>query len=286
MSVRIEIRTTPEALRDLTIESIAGLCDLGYGISDNAYVLAQGETGKFNILFSSAPIGRGMEVSLEERKVVIGLPLPNTPHDIELCYRLTAELCKKLKLETFHRDGEEIPYTQSASLITVDLQASLNALRNMEQQIRSGEQSTLSVFGALNPIVLGIPEFDAIGDTLYGFQDLLDRLQQMDAYYTVPRFFRLEGGPVVGMYFLAEDLLAVMAHDPAPVYQKVEGISGYYVRIPGQYDIPYADFMAHAEHTGRYDAAHDLVRLTADTCALLAAQYAVDLRTGQRPHME
>ncbi|MBQ1251005.1 MAG: DUF4299 family protein [Clostridia bacterium] len=286
MSVRIEIRTTPEALRDLTIESIAGLCDLGYGISDNAYVLAQGETGKFNILFSSAPIGRGMEVSLEERKVVIGLPLPNTPHDIELCYRLAGELCKKLKLETFHRDGEEIPYTQSASLITVDLQASLNALRNMEQQIRSGEQSALSVFGALNPIVLGIPEFDAIGDTLYGFQDLLDRLQQMDAYYTVPRFFRLEGGPVVGMYFLAEDLTAVMAHDPVPAYQKVEGVSGYYVRIPGQYDIPYADFMAHAEHIGRYDAAHDLVRLTADTCALLAAQYAVDLRTGQRPHME
>ena len=286
MAVRIEIRTNPEALRDLTIEKIAALCDLGYGISDNAYVLAQGETGKFNILFSSAPIGRGMEVSLEERKVVIGLPLPNTPHDISLCYRLTGEICKTLGLETFHRDGEEIPYAQSASLITIDLQSSLNALRNMEQQVRSGEQTSASVFGALNPVVLGIPEFDAIGDTLYGFQDLLDRLQQMDAYYTVPRFFRLEDGPVVGMYFLAEDLLAVMAHDPAPVYQKVEGISGYYVRIPGQYDIPYVDFMAQVEHVERYDATHDVVCLRPDTCALLAAQYAVDLRTGQRPEIE
>ena len=286
MAVRIEIRTNPEALRELTIEKIAALCDLGYGISDNAYVLAQGETGKFNILFSSAPIGRGMEVSLEERKVVIGLPLPNTPHDISLCYRLTGEICKTLGLETFHRDGEEIPYTQSASLITIDLQSSLNALRNMEQQVRSGEQTSASVFGALNPVVLGIPEFDTIGDTLYGFQDLLDRLQQMDAYYTVPRFFRLEDGPVVGMYFLAEDLLAVMAHDPAPVYQKVEGISGYYVRIPGQYDIPYADFMARVEHVERYDATHDVVCLRPDTCALLAAQYAVDLRTGKRPEIE
>ncbi len=286
MSVHIEIRTTPEAIRDLTIEGIAALCDLGYGIADSTYVLAQGETGKYNILFSSASIGRGVEVSLEERKVVIGLPLPNTPHDISLCYRLVGEICKKVGQETFHRDGEEIPYAQSASLVTVDLQASLNALRNMEQQVRSGEQASVSVFGALNPIVLEGQDFDRIGDTLSGFQDLLDHLQQMDAYYTSPRFFRLEDGPVVGMYFLAEELPAIMAHDPAPAYQKIEGVDGYYVRIPGQYDIHYADFMAQVEHTGRYDATHDIVCMSADTCALLAAQYAVDIRTGKRPHLE
>ena len=41
MAVRIEIRTNPEALRDLTIEKIAALCDLGYGISDNAYEIGR-----------------------------------------------------------------------------------------------------------------------------------------------------------------------------------------------------------------------------------------------------
>lgn len=282
MSVHIELRTTPEKLRTLTIEEIAALLDLGYGISDNAYVLAQGETGKYNILFDRSRIGRGFEVSIEERKVSIGLPLPNTPYDIELCYRLTEALCKRLELPAFHRENEEIPVGQSASLITVDLQGSINAIRNMEQEIRSSEKKTVSVFGALYPIVLGSEEFDAIGDTLNGFEHLLDRLQQIDAYYAVPRFFRLEGGPVVGMFFLSEDLPVVLPQDPNPVYQTLDGISGYYVRIPDQKDIPYAVFLEHIEKTGRYDATHDLYRMTAEQSLHLAMEHAVDMRTGER----
>ncbi len=287
MSVYIELRTTPEAIRALSIEEIAGLEQLDYGISDGAYVLARGETGKYNILFSAKRIGRGFEVSLEERKVSISLPLPNTPHDIDLCYRLTARLCRRLGLDSFNRDGEDIPLAEAASLVTIDLQASLNAIRNMAHEIGEGKSQSISVFGALYPIVIGPQELEYIGGTLDGFEALLDRLQQMDAWYAVPRFFRLESdeagkdGPVVGMFFIGEDLPVILPRDPAPAYQKVEGIAGYYVRIPDQNDIPYADFWSHVDHVEHYDAEHDILCLSKEVILHLAEQHTVNMLTGE-----
>ena len=282
MSVYIEIFTTPQAMQTLTIPEVAALCDLRYGISDGSYVLAQGETGKYNILFS-APIGRGVEVSLEARKVGIVLPLPNTPHDIALCYRLVEKLCAHLQVDSFVRDGETIPAAEAPFLVPIELQASLNAIRNMEQELRDGKQQTFSVFGALNPIVLDLREFDAIGGTLDGYEILLDHLQQLDAWYAVARFFRLEGedgtGPVVGMFFIGEDTSVVLPLDPAPAYQQVEGVDGYYVRIPGESDIPYAEFLSHVEQEQRYDAAHVVVRLSGETIRHLAQHHAVNMVT-------
>lgn len=281
MSVHIEIRTNPAAIAALTIEEIAALEHLRYGISDGAYVLAQGETGKYNILFDGNRIGRGFEVTLEERKITIALPLPNTPHDIALCYRLTESLCRRLGLEQFSRDGEEIPLGQAASLITLDLQASVGALRDMEQQIEVDSEHTVSVFGALNPIVVGPRERTAIGGTLDGFEAMLDQMQRLDAWYAVPRFFRLEDGPVVGMYFIGEDMPVILPRDPAPAYQQIEGVDGYYVRIPGHRDIPYALFWDGVTHEGPYDATHDLIRMSADQCAHLGTCCTYNMRTRQ-----
>lgn len=275
MSVNVEIKRNIS----ITVQDIASLKDLNYGVSDNHYNLEIGEIGKHTILYDSKCIGRGFELSFEESLIVLRLTLPTTCYEIELFYELVKRICEKMNVDIFIRDDEIVSLERIDNCVEADVDASLNAIKNIDQSIREKENHSMILFGALNPIELGLKEVDEIDCSLIQFEKLMNRLQQKDVYYATPKYYQRKDGSVFGVYFIGEKIVSIVPNNPKSPFFNIEQLDSHYVRIPDKNDIPYEDFIQHVDKLEDYDNGHIMISLDENKIHELSKNYAQDMTT-------
>lgn len=210
------------------------------------------------------------------------LPLPSTPTEIELFYHLAKDICKKLKIKEFTRDEEIVSVEDINQLIELDKNTSITALKSISSKINHEETKHFVICGALNPITLGEREIQEIDNELEKFENLLNRLQQLDVYYASPSFYKLKNEAIIGLYCIGEEIASVVPLDPISPFNKNNGIDVYYVAIPEYNKIKYEDFINNVEKIGDYDSDHIIVSLNENMINDLVSKYSVDLLTGKR----
>ncbi|MBQ2692021.1 MAG: DUF4299 family protein [Clostridia bacterium] len=280
MAVNIEIPFDPDNMPDLSIAALAAFENLSYGTLDQNYCLQIGVTGDHNVLYSEERIGRGFDLTVEFDHIHISLALPNTPHDIELAYRFTLKLCEYTGTDSFFRDNEEIFIDEAQGLVTLDLQASINAMNKMAGDVISGEKDNMGVFGALYPIFLGRKELELVGGTLQGLEEYLHAVQATDIFYAGPRFYKMKSGDIVGLYFVGENIETVIPTNPLPPFYKMDDVRAYYVHLPDAINVPFEAVINHVRDADFFDFNHIRIKLDAHDIAKLAGESAVDLNTG------
>ncbi len=281
MAVTIKIHPKENSGLSITVPQMAKLENLSYGCMDNDYCMEFDELGAYTVLYDADCIGRGFEAWVENDVVCLRIPLPNTEKDIRHAYSLAQKICRYFDVESFLCDDDLVPFEHIPKKIERNINASLGGLRAIEDQVLSSPDNSILLFGATNPVVIGISELQEIGGSMEGFEKFLARLQQMDVFYANPRFYKLPGERVFGLYFVGENIMTVVPCTPSYPFAKIDNLKGYYVRVPDGNDIPYADFIERATNMGPYDATHDIVCLTERDLAYLAENCSVNVDTDE-----
>lgn len=276
MAVNVLIKPKGLWKKSITIEELIALKNLGYGISDENCVLEINKVGEYTVLYDPKLIGRGIEVTKEKENILLRLSLPTTLSEIELFYDLIKMICQKLGVKEFLRDEEEMPLKYIDGCIEADRLASIKALNDIEQKILNNDTHNFAIFGAINPIFLGKWEIKEINGDLKKLEYLLNRLQQMDAYYANPHLYKRLDGSIFGVYFVGEDILTIVPEKPFILFSSVDNVQDWYVMLQDNTAIKYDDFIKNVKRENEYDDNHFVVLLNKETNEILKEKYAVD----------
>lgn len=277
MAVNVEIKQNGLFKKKITIPEIAELENLSYGITDGSYRLVPDEIGQYTILYNPDCIGRGIEVSIENDNVNLRLNLPTIPSEIHLFYQLTERICQKLELKEFYRDEERIHIKDVKAFFETDRDASARALRDITDNIKAEEAKEFYVFGAMNPISLGIREVAEINGSLEKFEKFLTELQYRDIYYAAPRFYKQKDGSILGVYYIGEGIVSAVPNEPKLPFIQVENVTAWYVMLPENNILKYEDFIRHVEKMDDYDASRFVIQLTKEKIEELVLIYGSEI---------
>ena len=142
-----------------------------------------------------------------------------------------------------------------------DMNASIGALDDLNQEISKNEYKHFQVFGICFPISLGKHEFDYIGNDLDRLGELLHYLQSQDVYYAAPKVYRVKER-LVGIYFTEADLPTVLPTEPYIILDQIKGIEDWYLMLKDQRTVRYEDFMNAVSEKTYFDANHRIISLS------------------------
>lgn len=278
-SVMIEIPRNSEEAAELSAQEIAGWKELSYGVEDNNGALEQDEVGQKTVLYDPECIGRGIEIAISEEQISLHLSLPAGRSEIELLYELAKCMREKVGAALLRHNAACISLERLQECRNETENASMDALRIMEDSIRSGENENSTLKCALNPITLGSREMDEVGGSLDGLERFLHGLQQKDVFYADPEYMQRKDGTIFGIYFVGEQIVSVVPKTPYAPFSNMDSVDSWYVLIPDQNAIPYEDFISHVEKMEDYDDTHIIISLCEEKIYELSEKFAVNMFT-------
>lgn len=281
MAIVMEIRQNEYHQGEVSIPQLAKLENLSYGSMDPEFCMVFDAVGdRYTVFYDENSIGRGFEVCFKGSNVAINLPIPNTATDIRNAYRVVKRVCDIFNVDNFICDGEIVTVQHIPQLVESNIAISCEAIEKIDRHVRKGAHNSITILAAMNPIVVGEAQLDEIDGTIEGFEKFLHRMQQMNVFYATPKYYKLDDGTVFGLYFITENVMAVIPSEPYPPFAKIENLKGYYVRIPDGNEVPYKDFLENAMYMGPYDANHVVVCLTEKNIAYMAENCCVAIANG------
>lgn len=261
MSVTVEIRQKTIFRKPLTLEDVIRLSGLSYGTADENFRLIERETGNCTLLYDPETLARGMELSVNENAISLKLSLPTSKAEIRRFYEVVKLLCTTLKTKQFILEGQTQTLRDIDTLMQNDMNASMGALDDLNQEISKNEYKHFQVFGICFPISLGKHEFDYIGNDLDRLGELLHYLQSQDVYYAAPKVYRVKER-LVGIYFTEADLPTVLPTEPYIILDQIKGIEDWYLMLKDQRTVRYEDFMNAVSEKTYFDANHRIISLS------------------------
>ena len=261
MSVTVEIRQKTIFRKPLTLEDVIRLSGLSYGTADENFRLIERETGNCTLLYDPETLARGMELSVNENAISLKLSLPTSKAEIRRFYEVVKLLCTTLKTKQFILEGQTQTLRDIDTLMQNDMNASIGALDDLNQEISKNEYKHFQVFGICFPISLGKHEFDYIGNDLDRLGELLHYLQSQDVYYAAPKVYRVKER-LVGIYFTEADLPTVLPTEPYIILDQIKGIEDWYLMLKNQRTVRYEDFMNAVSEKTYFDANHRIISLS------------------------
>lgn len=261
MSVTVEIRQKSIFRKPLTLEDVIRLSGLSYGTADENFRLIERETGNCTLLYDPETLARGMELSVNENAISLKLSLPTSKAEIRRFYEVVKLLCTTLKTKQFILEGQTQTLRDIDTLMQNDMNASMGALDDLNQEISKNEYKHFQVFGICFPISLGKHEFDYIGNDLDRLGELLHYLQSQDVYYAAPKVYRVKER-LVGIYFTEADLPTVLPTEPYIILDQIKGIEDWYLMLKDQRTVRYEDFMNAVSEKTYFDANHRIISLS------------------------
>ena len=230
MSVSVEIRQKGLFKKKITMKEIIELSDLSYGICDENYRLIENGQAQHTLLYDNKHLARGIDVMIENTNVFLMLNLPTSIEEIKLFYSLIEKICKKLKTNEFYRDEELVNIKKIEQCIHFDKEASIIALEDIKKKIEEKAYKHLEIFGIINPLSIGKKEIDKIGNSIDNLGDFLDKKQQLDVYYAVPRVYKKED-KMFGVYTIPQNIDSVIPTKPYIVLNQIEGVEAWYIML-------------------------------------------------------
>ena len=259
MSLSVEINL-PEGKKYKPAELIPE--GLEYGTYDDNYVLKaiNGDEDSV-IIFDPEKIGGGICLEVGEATVNLDMPLVAGPDEIRLYYDIIKHICNKFNTIVFSRDGEMASLGKTESYIEADIKRSDASLFMMLKKLESGDDKIVTLFCALNPIVLSLNDLKKIGADSEKLGTMLHEKQSAKAYYVGQKFFVDPGDQsLIGVYLFSADTYSIMPYAPQkPFYleQKVNKWVVYLYVSDEMYGyIPFEVFSKHIKDLGRYDETH------------------------------
>lgn len=224
MSIDIEIIQKGLFKKKLDYKTIIG--DLGYGVYENNR-LTEGKLGGDFIVYDKKRIGRGISIVCskdEKDKISLRLLSPTCEEEIDAFYGIIERIAKLWKCNIL-QDGEVVE-PNSLGAICADMKKANNSyLRLMLDKNGDFRDGTVTLFSAMWQLDLGDEdkaEILAADDIVKAYGDWLHRLQEMDVYYAVPKFYQTDGG-ILGMYFITENTESAIPLVPSVPFGVTDG---------------------------------------------------------------
>lgn len=265
MSVEVRIKNRNLFKRKININDLI-FDDIRYGIMDEAFRLEENKIGENIVIFDHNHICRGFEISLNSNEVYLRMPLPTSNKDVEFFYNYIKKVCSKLKSKTFIREDTIVYLDQIDEFINIDIDASKNALKQIQDRIESKEMNNIYFFGAINPICIGKKEIDIIDNSPRKLGELLNELQTKDIYYAKANIYQRKDQTYFGIYVLSEKVPSVLPLSPKLMMPNKDiKINDWYLcfvaneQMIGQ--INYSDFISNLTDEEYYDSEHFIITL-------------------------
>ena len=225
MSLDVEIIQKGLFKKKLDYTAIIG--NLGYGVYENNR-LAEGKLGSDFIVYDKKRIGRGISIvcsKAEKDKISLRLLSPTCEEEIDAFYGIIGRIANIWKNCEILQDGE-MTDKNALKAICEDMKKANNSyLRLMLDKNGDFRDGTVTLFSAMWQLDLGDEdkaEILASADIVKAYGDWLHRLQKMDVYYAVPKFYETDGG-ILGMYFITEDTESVIPLVPSVPFGVTDG---------------------------------------------------------------
>lgn len=224
MSIDIEIIQKGLFKKKLDYKTIIG--DLGCGVYENNR-LTEGKLGGDFIVYDKKRIGRGISIVYgrdEKDKITMSMLSPTCEEEIDAFYGIIGRIAKLWKCDIL-QDGEAVE-PNSLGAICADMKKANNSyLRLMLDKNGDFRDGTVTLFSAMWQLDLGDEdkaEILAADDIVKAYGDWLHRLQEMDVYYAVPKFYQTDGG-ILGMYFITENTESAIPLVPSVPFGVTDG---------------------------------------------------------------
>ena len=276
MAVDVKIKQKSLFKKKITIEEIIKLTNLSYGVCDEAYRLIPKEIGPRTILYDKNKLARGIELALENNDIILRLSLPTTPKEIRYFYKIIETICKNLNTNTYIRNEETAQIEDNDTFIKSDEEGSIYGLKDMKDILATKEYPYMQIFGVYHPIAIGSKEIKEIDNNLENFENLLNKLQQLDLYYAAPK---LDQTPdkLIAVYAIGTEIPSIVPLKPGIISNKSKDIKDWFVFLPGNKAIKYEDFINNVDQDNYYDANHIIVCLKEEKIKDLISKYETKL---------
>lgn len=276
MAVDVKIKQKSSFKKKVTIKEIIEITNLSYGVCDEAYRLIPKEIGKRTILYDKNKLARGIELSLENNDIILRLSLPTTPKEIRCFYKIIETICKIFNTNTYIRNEETVQIEDNETFIKADEEGSIYGLKDMKDILVTKEYSYLQIFGVYHPIAIGKKEIKEIDNNLENFENLLNKLQQLDLYYAAPKLYQTPD-KLIAVYAIGTEIASIVPLKPEIISNKSKDIKDWYVFLPGNKTIKYEDFINNVDHDNYYDANHIIICLKEEKIKDLISKYETKL---------
>ena len=258
MCVKVILKQKGLTKRKISIQEIASLLDLSYGMKDKYDCLDEEQIGKETILYNKNRLARGINVEIENYDVLLTLYLPTTHDEIDLFYRLIEKICEILQKQFFIKNDELYNVDDISNCIEEDTLLSKNALNSIYEKLINHEIDQYILFGVLQPIYMGCKELKEIHGDLNRLEEYLDRLQSMDISYAKPHIYKRKDNSLFGGYFIGEDIETIIPIDPNVLDVHIDD---WYVFFPEKKIMVY-DFFISNVNASYYDNNHGIICLS------------------------
>lgn len=254
--------------------------NMGYGAIDGSCCLVENQTGKVTIVYSKEQLERGIEIFIEKGKVNLRMPLPTGENEIIFFYDYIKKICKLFHTKTFEREGVLSTFDQIDEYIKQDKEATTRALMNMEEDLKTGNYYSISVYAVYNPIALSLEDLIMIKQSPKKLGQFLQEKQSIDAYYGGFKIYQKPNGEAFAIYTLTEKVLSIFPFKNNIFVgdRKVENIYLSFIyenEMKGI--ISYENFLDHVDTTDLYDIDHFLIELNKEQMEDLLNQYKVEI---------
>lgn len=289
MSVYLVIRQDEAAPVSVSMNRVIQWSGLSSGVVNINGILEDEISDETIVLYDSDRIGRGFDCTIEGNNIVLHLPIPATPHDIDLFYRTAAVLCRHVKVQkAYPDDGDEesaVPVSRFAELAEEAGNASAGALRMIQSKANSEPDSRYMITAALHPVSFGVKQTEAVNGNLEQFEEYLHTLQSGDVYYADCLYLRRKADDTVfGVYCIGDDIPCAVQKVPSEIFAHNiahEKIEQWYVMLPPDNMIPYRYFIDNVEILGEYDAERVIVHMDEHRINEISRKGTVDIETNE-----
>ncbi|MGN0674416.1 MAG: DUF4299 family protein [Oscillospiraceae bacterium] len=277
MSIDIEITRKGLFKKALDYRTIIG--NLGYGVYRNNR-LDEGKIGEEFIVYDKNHIGRGISVVCgkdEKNRVELRLLNPTCNEEIDVLYDMIERICSVWTKYIVKQDDEEIKLSDFSEWRSKMKEFNSNSLDSFLEKMETMENLTL--FSAMWQLDMGQEERKKIlvsDEPVKAYGEWLHRLQEMDIYFAMPRFYNTDNG-LVGVYFITEDTLSAVPLVPAvplgltdengkPVKIDNWRASLYSITADDTVgDMPYSNFIDRVKDSAkRYDGSRIIIEPMSD----------------------
>ncbi|MDE7290065.1 MAG: DUF4299 domain-containing protein [Oscillospiraceae bacterium] len=224
MSIDIEITQKGLFKKKLGYKTIIG--DLGYGVYENN-TITEGKLGRDFIVYDKKRIGRGISIICgrdEKEKVIMRMLSPTCEEEIDTFYGIIGRIAKAWKCDIL-QDGEAVDPNDFGAICEDMKKANKSYLKTMLEKNGDFRDGNVTLFSAMWQLDLGDEdkaEILASDDIVKAYGDWLHRLQEMDVYYAMPRFYGTNDG-ILGMYFITEDTESAIPLVPSVPFGVADG---------------------------------------------------------------
>ena len=280
MSVEVRIKQKSLFRKKLDIKDIIKITGLSYGVSDEYGRLIKNEMSKHTFIYDENKLARGIDLYADGPYIQLILSMPTSLSEIKTFYQAISSICNELNVSSYEKDGVKVKLSENQDYIKLVKDASLNFLIDLLKDESEDKSKIVTIFGIYNKIYLGAKEAQEIDNNLDNFENLLNRIQSIDADYLVPKFYK-QKDRILGVYNIEENISSIIPTNPTKIYDGLDKLNDWYINFPNGNDeenlLKYEDFIKNVNNRLYYDAKNCIVRLNKDEIKAMLEKYSTSL---------